>query len=182
MIVQSRFIDRPVDEVAQVFDGPVRTWLPVIAGAAPATWRTDAREGLVRVRVVIEASSVWVLPDGTHRRHLRVEPDRSSFRDLVTAMLTPRLQGDLVLRSADEDRAATVTFEGRSTARSRMTGALERLIIGTPLARSGLHDLLDHIAERLATASVPPRAAGDHERRVDGVVVRPRRRGPLARG
>ena len=164
-----RRVARSMADTAPVFDGPVRGWLPVMVGPDEATWRTLTTEGWVTLRLVVAAGPAWVLPDGTHHRRLRVEPDRTSFRDLVTAAVTPRVEGELVL--APDDPGVRLSFQGATLRRSWVTGPLERRILGDPLSRSGLNTLLDRIAERLGGG--PSSAEGDTAGVVRCIVVRP---------
>lgn len=147
-------VDRPLGEAATVFDGPVAGWLPAIVGPDEASWRTETREGPVHVHVVVHAGDVWVLPDGAHRRTLQVQPDRGDFRDLLVAGLTPRIEGTLSLVGTDDPTRSRLEFDGATRRRSRMTSAVERVVVGDPLVRSGLGTLLHVVARRLVGASV----------------------------
>ncbi len=142
-----------------LFGGPISGWLPVIVGPDEDTWRAETREGPIRVHVTVHAGEVWVLPDGSHRRALEVQPDRSDFRYMMIAGLTPRVQGELRLEPQD-GQTTRLVFDGHTRRRSRLTVALERVLVGDPLVRSGIQTMLDVIAERLATAPLDPAPQG----------------------
>lgn len=148
-------IDRPPEQTMPLFDGPISGWLPVIVGPDRETWRTETREGPIRVHVLIHAGSPWSLPDGTHRRTLTVTPDRTSFHDLFVAGLTPRVEGHLRVEPGDDPTTTRLVFEGQTRRRSRITIALERALVGDPLVRSGIDTILEMIAEHLARAEGP---------------------------
>lgn len=143
-------IERPHREAARVFAGPVVCWLPAIVGPDEHSWRADTKEGPVDVRVQVEAGPVFVHADQTSWRRLTVRPDRTSARNFITALFTPSVQGQLGLSPQDDGASSTLTFEGRTARRSAITTALERFLLGDPLARSGLRTLLSQIAERLS--------------------------------
>lgn len=169
-------IPRPPDETMPLFDGPVSGWLPVIVGPDEGTWRAETREGPVRVHVLVTPGDVWVLPDDTHRRTLTVTPDRTAARDLLVAGLTPRVEGHLRLEPTDDPGTTRLVFEGHTARRSRLTMAIERLLVGDPLVRSGVDTLLHMVADRLATATEPAPDDRGGSRPVRLPV--PRRRGP----
>lgn len=148
-----RVIERDPEQTMRLFAGPIAGWLPVIVGPEEETWRAVTREGPIRVHVTIHAGDVWVLPDGTHRRVLDIQPDRTDFHYLLAAALTPRVQGELRLEPATDDTTRMV-FDGQTRRRSRVTIALERLLIGDPLVRSGIDTLLDIITEQMNTATL----------------------------
>ena len=147
-------VDRPLDEALAVFAGPVTEWMPVTVGPGEGTWRVETREGIADVHLVVEVGDPWVLADGTHHRRLVARPDPSAFGDLLTAGLTPAVEGELRL-TASPLAGSRLTFEGDTQARSAMTGALERLLVGDALGRSGIHTLLELMAEQLEAAPLP---------------------------
>lgn len=148
-------VDRDHDEAAALFAGPVPGWMPVVVGPDEDTWRVQTREGITTVELVAEVGDVWVLPDGAHHRRVALRPDASAPRDLVTAGLTPAIEGELRLAPTADGRAL-LAFDGRTHARSAVTGAIERHVVGDPLGRSGVETLLETIAARLATGGAPP--------------------------
>ena len=170
-----RMVDQQPEVAARVFTGPIDGWLPVVAGPEEDTWRTQTMEGPVRVHLQVHAGDVWTLPDESRRRRLVVEPDRTDFHDLVVAGLTPRVTGELRLEPAG-DRCRLV-FEGDTRRRSSVTSTIERVVVGDPLARSGIDTLLDIIADRLAAAGPNGDANGPLHGRVRVPLPRrPRRR------
>jgi len=154
-----RTIERDPDQATRLFAGPISGWLPVIVGPDEDTWRAVTREGPIRVHLTIHAGDVWVLPDGTHRRVLELQPDRTNFRNMLAATLTPRIEGELRLEP-DTDHTTRMVFEGQTQRRSRLTIALERLFIGDSLVRSGIDTLLDIIADQMSTATLEPPPEG----------------------
>ena len=169
-----RMVDQDPAVAARLFTGPIDGWLPVVAGPDEDSWRTETREGPVRVHLQVHAGDVWTLPDQSRRRRLVVEPDRTDFHDLVVAGLTPRVTGELWLEPAG-DRCRLV-FEGATRRRSLVTSAIERAVVGDPLARSGIDTLLDVIAERLRTAVPNGEAKGPLHGRVRVPLPRRQRR------
>ena len=152
-------VDRPLDEALAVFAGPVTAWMPVTVGPDEGTWRVQTREGITDVQLVVEVGDPWVLADGTHHRRLVARPDPSAFADLLTAGLTPAVEGEL--RLTDSPLAGSrLTFEGDTKGRSALTGAIERLLVGDTLGRSGIHTLLEVVAEQIEAAALPD---GPHE-------------------
>lgn len=156
-------VSRSPDEVLRLFDGPIGGWLPVIVGPEEDTWRAETHEGPVRVHVTVHAGDVWVLPDGTHRREFTVQPDRTDWHDFVTAALTPSIVGHLRVEPLDGVDGSRLVFEGETDRRSRLTTALERVVIGDALVRSGIQTLVDIIAERLRSASLQAVADGPRQ-------------------
>lgn len=150
-----RAVDRQPDQAMRLFDGPVAGWLPSIVGPDEDTWRTQTQEGPVRVYLSVHTRDPWVLADGTHCRALNIQPDRTDFHNLVVAGLTPRVDGELCL-APDTDHSTRLVYKGSTRRRSRLTTALEQLLVGDPLVRSGIDTLLDTIADRLATAPLDP--------------------------
>lgn len=160
-----RTVERPTSQVMAVFDGQVPAWLPATVGPEEGTWRVVTRESGLPVRLVAIIGGVWVLRDHTHRRRITLQPDLTSFADLILAMFTPRVEGHLRLESGTRPGTTTLHFEGVTTRRSWVTSRLLRWLLGDPLARSGVATLMDLIASRLATAPVleardQPRSAG----------------------
>ena len=147
-------VDRPLDEALAVFAGPVTGWMPVVIGPDEGTWRVETREGITDLQLLVEVGDPWVPADGGHHRRFVARPDPSAFGDLLTAGLTPAVEGEL--RLTDSPLAGSrLTFEGETRGRSALTGALERLLVGDALGRSGIHTLLEIVAEQLEAAPLP---------------------------
>lgn len=171
-ITDRRMIDRPFEEVAAVFDGPVSEWLPVIAGPAERSWRTGTREGVVHVQVQLRVSPVFVQPDGTHWRDLMIEADPTQKRAFLTSLLSPRVTGDLGIEPLDDGTRTSLRFRGRSSRRNALTGWIERVLVGDLLVGSGMHTLLDHVVGSLATADADRDQPGESEATVVRARVR----------
>lgn len=164
-IHDSRDIPRSADEVASRFAGPITGLLSTIIGPDEDTWRAETREGPVRVELLVHIGPAWVHPDGTHRRRFTTEPDPTSELNLLTATLTPRVEGELSLHATGPG-TARLAFDGTTRSRSVLTGALERLVIGDPLSHSGIDTLLDTIAEQLTNPRPGEPSTGPHEGRI----------------
>lgn len=149
-------VDRPMEEALVIFAGPAHRWLPVLPGPGERSWRTETKEGLVRVKLVLVAGRVVNRGDGERWRSLTIEPDPTARTAFLTAGLTPTLRGNLGLVPAQQGTAA-LRFEGSTESRSWATTSLERLLVGDRLSHSGVHNLLGDIARCLASADVEGR-------------------------
>lgn len=148
-------VHRDFDEASSVFSRDPHAWLPVIVGPDEGTWRTDTREGPVEVRVTLRAGSVFVHRDRSRWRRLGVRPDRTAEGNLLTAMLTPTIEGHVGLVPTG-DGECLLRFEGASVRRSLLTARLERLLVGDVLGRSGVRTMLEHARRRLEEEPADP--------------------------